>query len=232
MNQFSPRRRRVIQGGFAAASVLAWSPTIQAQSNYPNRPIKILVPFPPGNTIDIMVRLLQNHMSASLGQSIVVENIGGAGGRIGTAAIVRANPDGYTIGLMTSSLLMLSVSVVSVMSQARALSSPLPWPRSGMRSARPCRGAALILWRELNAIENPVVREDVQRRVREAMVRRLGVHGEGRLRERLKVLASSLSTRGFDVEQKQAGFAIGIHGRNNYTIGTGTIGNGIFFAVQ
>jgi len=59
---------------------------------------------------------------------------------------------------------------------------------------------ALILWRELNAIENPVVREDVQRRVREAMVRRLGVHGEGRLRERLKVLASSLSTRGFDVE--------------------------------
>ncbi|MEY2622544.1 MAG: hypothetical protein RIT26_2364 [Pseudomonadota bacterium] len=96
MENFSIRRRRVIQAGMASS--LAWAPWVQAQGTYPNRPIKILVPFPPGNTIDIMVRLLQNHMAASLGQSIVVENIGGAGGRIGTAAIVRANPDGYTIG--------------------------------------------------------------------------------------------------------------------------------------
>jgi tripartite-type tricarboxylate transporter receptor subunit TctC len=96
MENFSIRRRRVIQAG--VASSLGWAPWAHAQGAYPNRPIKILVPFPPGNTIDIVVRMLQNHMSASLGQSIVVENIGGAGGRIGTAAIVRANPDGYTIG--------------------------------------------------------------------------------------------------------------------------------------
>jgi len=97
MNKRFEQRRKVLQAAGAAALLgapqWAWS-----QGAYPNRPIKILVPFPPGNTIDIMVRLLQNHMAASLGQSIVVENIGGAGGRIGTAAIVRANPDGYTIG--------------------------------------------------------------------------------------------------------------------------------------
>jgi tripartite-type tricarboxylate transporter receptor subunit TctC len=91
------QRRKVLRAAGAAAMLAspswAWS-----QGAYPNRPIKILVPFPPGNTIDIMVRMLQNPMAASLWQSIVVENIGGAGGRIGTAAIVRANPDGYTIG--------------------------------------------------------------------------------------------------------------------------------------
>lgn len=59
---------------------------------------------------------------------------------------------------------------------------------------------ALILWRELNAIADPGIREDVQRRVKDAMVRRLGVHGDGRFRERLKTLASSLANRGFDVE--------------------------------
>ncbi|MDI9330546.1 MAG: tripartite tricarboxylate transporter substrate binding protein [Alphaproteobacteria bacterium] len=91
------QRRKVLRAAGAAAMLAApswaWS-----QGAYPNRPIKILVPFPPGNTIDIMARMLQIPMAASLGQSIVVENIGGAGGRIGTAAIVRANPDGYTIG--------------------------------------------------------------------------------------------------------------------------------------
>ncbi len=59
---------------------------------------------------------------------------------------------------------------------------------------------ALILWRELHSIENPEIRAEVQRRVKEAMVRRLGVYGEGRLRERLKTLAASLASRGFDVE--------------------------------
>jgi predicted ArsR family transcriptional regulator len=59
---------------------------------------------------------------------------------------------------------------------------------------------ALILWRELNAIADPEIRADVQRRVQDAMVRRLGVYGEGRLRERLKTLAASLASRGFDVE--------------------------------
>jgi tripartite-type tricarboxylate transporter receptor subunit TctC len=100
MQQFSQRRRKIVQSLAAtgAASWLSAPAWVQAQSTYPNRSIKVLVPFPPGNTIDILARLLQNPMGALLGQSVVVENIGGAGGRIGTAAIVRANPDGYTIG--------------------------------------------------------------------------------------------------------------------------------------
>ena len=100
MQPFSDRRRKVMQAlaSTGAASWLSAPAWVQAQGSYPNRAIKVLVPFPPGNTIDIVARLLQNPMAAALGQSVIVENIGGAGGRIGTAAIVRANPDGYTIG--------------------------------------------------------------------------------------------------------------------------------------
>lgn len=96
MNFLSKKRRLILQAG--VGSLLGLPLPTFAQGAYPNRPIKIIVPFPPGNSIDIMVRLVQGKMASILGQSIIVENIAGAGGRIGTAAIVRANPDGYTIG--------------------------------------------------------------------------------------------------------------------------------------
>ena len=66
MDKRFQQRRKVLQAAGAAAllGAPAWA---WAQGAYPNRPIKILVPFPPGNTIDIVVRLLQNHMAASLG---------------------------------------------------------------------------------------------------------------------------------------------------------------------
>lgn len=100
MKDTSKTRRLILQvGAVAGVSGLVTNPlTILAQEKYPNKPIRILVPFPPGNTIDILVRLVQNKLSALLGQTLIVENISGAGGRIGTAAVVRANPDGYTIG--------------------------------------------------------------------------------------------------------------------------------------
>jgi tripartite-type tricarboxylate transporter receptor subunit TctC len=77
------------------ASLLA-SVSAAAQT-YPNRPITLVVPFPPGGATDAIGRTIQDSMSQSLGQQIVIENIGGAGGMIAAARAARAAPDGYTV---------------------------------------------------------------------------------------------------------------------------------------
>jgi tripartite-type tricarboxylate transporter receptor subunit TctC len=65
--------------------------------SYPERPIKIVVPFPAGGPTDVAARLITQLLSSRLGENVVVENIAGAGGRIGAKAVVGANPDGYTL---------------------------------------------------------------------------------------------------------------------------------------
>ena len=72
---------------------------------YPAKPIKIIVPFPPGNTTDIMSRLIAPKLQARLGQPVVVENRPGASGMIGTNEIAKSAPDGYTIGASQGKLL-------------------------------------------------------------------------------------------------------------------------------
>ncbi len=64
---------------------------------YPSRPITIIAPFPPGGPSDALARILSGPLEATLGQPIVIENVGGAGGTIGAARVARANPDGYTL---------------------------------------------------------------------------------------------------------------------------------------
>jgi tripartite-type tricarboxylate transporter receptor subunit TctC len=71
----------------------------QAQSDYPNRPVKVIVPFPPGGTSDIMARMAADELSKMLKQPFVIENIGGAGGVIGAERGAKASPDGYTLTL-------------------------------------------------------------------------------------------------------------------------------------
>ena len=80
----------------AAALVLLGIGAAAAQ-NYPSRPITIIAPFPPGGPSDALARILSGPLEAALGQPIVIENIGGAGGTIGAARVARAEPDGYTL---------------------------------------------------------------------------------------------------------------------------------------
>src|SRR3982074_1046839 len=70
----------------------------QAQS-YPSRPITLVVPFPPGGSTDAAARIMAERMRGSLGQPIVIENVGGAGGGIGMGRVARAAPDGYTFDI-------------------------------------------------------------------------------------------------------------------------------------
>src|SRR5215475_8145586 len=78
------------------AACLSTGGTASAQT-YPNRPITMLVAFPPGGADDAVARMIQHPMEKALGQAIVIENIGGAGGMIAAAKAARAEPDGYTI---------------------------------------------------------------------------------------------------------------------------------------
>jgi tripartite-type tricarboxylate transporter receptor subunit TctC len=82
--------------GAALAATLAMIEGAAAQS-YPSRPITMINPFPPGGATDILARTLVDHMKGSLGQSIIVENVPGAGGSVGTGRAARAAPDGYTL---------------------------------------------------------------------------------------------------------------------------------------
>jgi tripartite-type tricarboxylate transporter receptor subunit TctC len=94
------RRREFIASIGGAAALLAASilpsGTVSAQT-YPSRPITLIVPYPPGGATDAIARIIQDRMSQSLGQQIVVDNIGGAGGMIAAGRAARAAPDGYTV---------------------------------------------------------------------------------------------------------------------------------------
>ncbi len=91
--------RKVLPGLllFGLAWLLALSTVVRAQSDFPSRPIKMIVPFPPGGGIDVTARIAAQALTDVLGQQIVVQNQGGAGGAIATDAVVKANPDGYTL---------------------------------------------------------------------------------------------------------------------------------------
>jgi len=81
------------------------------QADYPGRPIKLVVTFPPGGSTDILARAMQPYLEKTLGQPIVIDNRPGAGGDIGVDAVAKAAPDGYTIGIAAAGALSVNVSL-------------------------------------------------------------------------------------------------------------------------
>jgi len=94
--------RRNFRAVLAAAALAGLAGTAGAQQAWPDKPVRIVVPFPPGGSADVLARLIAQRLAGSFGQSFIVENRAGAGGNVGTEAVVRSAPDGYTMELATS----------------------------------------------------------------------------------------------------------------------------------
>ncbi len=90
--------------------------SLLAQSDYPNKPIRLIVPFPAGGSTDIVGRVVAQKLSERLGQQVVVDNRGGAGGTIGTDAAAKAAPDGYTLTIGTTSTHAVAAGAYSKLS--------------------------------------------------------------------------------------------------------------------
>ena len=95
-------------------AILAGVGIASAQEVFPARPITLVVPYPPGGVTDTLARLLADRMKTTLGQSIVGENVGGAGGSIGIGRVARATPDGYTIAIGSSETHVLNAVALNL----------------------------------------------------------------------------------------------------------------------
>ncbi|MBU3565216.1 tripartite tricarboxylate transporter substrate binding protein [Polynucleobacter sp. MWH-HuK1] len=82
---------------FVVAITNLFLPKLALANDYPNRPVKLIIPFPPGGSVDYVARIIGQKFSEQMGQSVVLENKGGASGSIGAAEVAKAKPDGYTL---------------------------------------------------------------------------------------------------------------------------------------
>lgn len=95
-----PNRRTLIALALSAA---LWPSFAAAQSTYPDKPVRFVVPYPPGGGTDVIARIVQAKFQAALGQTVVIENKGGSGGSIGTDVVAKSAADGYTVLFTLSS---------------------------------------------------------------------------------------------------------------------------------
>src|SRR5437016_12980596 len=89
----------ILNAAWLALALLPLALAPAHADNFPSRPITLIVPFPPGGSTDVAARIMADKMGAALGQPVIVENVGGAGGSIGVGRLARATPDGYTIDI-------------------------------------------------------------------------------------------------------------------------------------
>ena len=94
-----------------AAAILCLAPALAAAQSWPQKPVKMIVPFPAGGGTDFIGRLAAKHLSDRLGQQVFVENRGGANGGIGAQALMQADPDGYTIGAISDTPITVNPSL-------------------------------------------------------------------------------------------------------------------------
>src|SRR5437899_12299391 len=97
------KRREFITLLSGAAVAVVTVPLVVAGQDYPSRSVTLIVNFPPGGSTDAMARIIREPLSQALGQSIIIDNRGGAGGTTGAAAVANAKPDGYTLLLSVNS---------------------------------------------------------------------------------------------------------------------------------
>ena len=90
-------RRDLLKGAAAAGGTALFAPAVLAQTQFPSRNVRVVVPFPAGATTDMLARLISQRLSETMGQPFVVENIGGGGGSIGADQVAKAQPDGHTL---------------------------------------------------------------------------------------------------------------------------------------
>lgn len=115
--------KRFFKTALATCCLAALTLPVAAQSvadNYPNKPIKLIVPFPAGGTSDVLGRLVGNKLGEALGQTVVVENRAGANGNIGADYVARSAPDGYTVLLVDLGNLTISPSVYPICRSIRS----------------------------------------------------------------------------------------------------------------
>jgi tripartite-type tricarboxylate transporter receptor subunit TctC len=103
-------KRRSLVGGLAALASLPRAAA--AQADYPNKPVRLIVPFPPGNPADLAARLLGERWSAAWGQPVVIENMPGAAGTIGVARVAKMAPDGYTMVLSGDAAAVTNITLM------------------------------------------------------------------------------------------------------------------------
>lgn len=110
---FNPRKRKMLTRKlFAYCAGLLMIPGLTGGAtaqDYPAKPVRLIVGFPPGGTVDIVARMLAQGMRDAMGQQVIVDNRAGANGAIGTELVTRAQPDGYTLGLVSISTMVLNV---------------------------------------------------------------------------------------------------------------------------
>jgi tripartite-type tricarboxylate transporter receptor subunit TctC len=115
---------RILRMLATGLSVLLWSASATAQ-DFPSKPIRLIVPFPAGGPNDIIARVVGQRMSELIRQPVLIDNRGGQAGVLGTDAVAKANPDGYTIGITSASSLAISPSMEKVPYDARKDFAPV-----------------------------------------------------------------------------------------------------------